>query len=523
MRRLAPTVIAAVLVLAALVVYVLRLNGAAGMIVDDAWYVMLAKSLAEGRGYKLISSAAEPILPLYPPGFPALLSIVVRISPDFPQNVPWLKAVSIAAMLGVGLLTYVYVRAHRQLSREMAACLAFATAIVPAFVFTATSTVMSECVFTLAQLAVVVLVHRAVESPEDRQRLVFAIAAGVVTAGAVLIRSAAIGLVVAAMLWLLKERRWKTAGTFVAAMVICLLPWMTYTRMNAPTAEQRAAHGGAVVYDYFDQLSMRVAGGPGHGRVTLADLPARIGMNLKDVFAHDMGGIFAPIFVRTPSESGEEVVSLGASLAGIGMGSAGVTMAISLVWSAIVLVGFVAAARRRMTVVEFLVPIAIAIILLWPFWSFRFMIPLIPFLFFYLVIGLQTLTRSARVARIVLLCIIGLSLYDHIGYILHARGQSEPVRGEWVGNARDVDIAIDWIRGNLGDDGVVATTNPALLYLHTGRRSITYDNPTLPLATWKARGVRYVACLLPLDLPPSARGSYKVLYQSPARLWVIEL
>jgi len=257
--------------------------------------------------------------------------------------------------------------------------------------------------------------------------------------------------------------------------------------------------------------------------VTFADLPARIGMNLKDVFAHDMGGIFAPIFVRTPSESGEEVVSLGASLAGIGMGSAGVNMAISLVWSAIVLVGFVAAARQRMTLVEFLVPISIAIILLWPFWSFRFMIPLVPFLFFYLLIGLQTLARSARVARLALLCIIGLSLYDHVGYILHTRGQSEPNRGEWLGNARDVDIAIDWIRDNLGSDGIIATTNPALLYLRTDRRSITYDNPTLQLAAWKARGVRYVACLLPLDLPSSARGTYKVLYQSPGRLWVIEL
>jgi hypothetical protein len=522
MRRLAPTVTAAALLLAALVVYVLRLNSVAGMIVDDAWYVLLAKSLTDGTGYRLISSAAEPILPLYPPGFPALLSLILRISPDFPQNVPLLKSVSIAAMMGVGILTYVYVRAHRQLSREVAACLAFATAIVPAFVFTATSTLMSECAFTLAQLGVVVLVHRSVESSENRQQLVFAIAAGVLTAGAVLIRSAAIGVVVAALLWLLKERRWKSAGTFVAAMVICLLPWMTYTRLNAPTAEQRAAHGGAVVYDYFDQLSMRVAGGPGHGRVTLADIPARIGMNMKDVFAHDIGGIFVPVFVRTPAESGEEVVSLGASLAGVGMGSSGVTMAISLVWSAIVLVGFVAAARRRITIVEFLVPISIGIILLWPFWSFRFTIPLIPFLFFYLVIGLQTLTRSARVPRLVLLCIIGLSLYDHVGYILHARSQSEPVRGEWVGNARDVTVAIDWIRDNLGSDGVIATTNPALLYLHTGRRSITYDNPTLPLEMWRARGVRYLACLLPLDVPYPP-GDYKILYQSPGRLWVIEL
>ena len=59
-----------VIMLVTLPIYVLRLNGAAGMMVDDAWYMLLAKSLAEGSGYKLISSAAVAILPLYPPGIP---------------------------------------------------------------------------------------------------------------------------------------------------------------------------------------------------------------------------------------------------------------------------------------------------------------------------------------------------------------------------------------------------------------------------------------------------------------------
>ncbi len=32
-------------------IYVLRLNGVAGMMVDDGWYVMLARMLARGEGY----------------------------------------------------------------------------------------------------------------------------------------------------------------------------------------------------------------------------------------------------------------------------------------------------------------------------------------------------------------------------------------------------------------------------------------------------------------------------------------
>src|SRR5688572_12286530 len=84
-------------------VYFLRLNAVVGLMVDDAWYVVLAKALSEGAGFRLISSAATPIQPLYPPGFPAVLSLVFHIDPEFPRNVFLLKSVSISAMLGTGL------------------------------------------------------------------------------------------------------------------------------------------------------------------------------------------------------------------------------------------------------------------------------------------------------------------------------------------------------------------------------------------------------------------------------------
>ena len=76
------------------------------MVIDDAWYVMLAKALAEGRGYWLVNAPLDGILPGYPPGFPALLSLVFYLRPEFPDNVWLLKSVSIAAMLGVAMLSY---------------------------------------------------------------------------------------------------------------------------------------------------------------------------------------------------------------------------------------------------------------------------------------------------------------------------------------------------------------------------------------------------------------------------------
>jgi len=156
-RRLWAVAIAAVVA----AIYLLRLDRAAGLVVDDAWYVVLAQALAQGDGFRLISSAVAPIVPVVPPGFPLVLAPVFLLSPRFPDNVFVLKAVSIAAMLGMGAAWYRHLVASRGIAAAPAAGIAVATVLTPGFVFLATSTVMAECVFTLAQVIAVVLLERS--------------------------------------------------------------------------------------------------------------------------------------------------------------------------------------------------------------------------------------------------------------------------------------------------------------------------------------------------------------------------
>ena len=147
---------------------------------------------------------------------------------------------------------------------------------------------------------------------------------------------------------------------------------------------------------------MRWAGAPASGTISAADIPDRLMTNAVDVFGRAFDGMFVPVIFRGAVESGEEVVSLGGVI-GIrrgSMGSAGATVAISFAVSAVALLGFVAVARRRMTVAEFLVPVALAIILIWPFWSFRFLLPLAPYLFFYFIAGIQSLASPLRPVKV---------------------------------------------------------------------------------------------------------------------------
>ena len=112
---------AAALILAVLALYLLRVDDVAGIIGDDAWYVVLAKAIAEGSGPRLISSAGTQFVStVYPPGFPAILSLVFLISPQFPANMAILKGLSIAAMIGAGVLTFRYALHYRALPRGVA-------------------------------------------------------------------------------------------------------------------------------------------------------------------------------------------------------------------------------------------------------------------------------------------------------------------------------------------------------------------------------------------------------------------
>jgi hypothetical protein len=505
-----------------LAIYLLRLNSAAGLMVDDGWYVLLAKSLADGTGYRMISSPFPDVVPLYPPGFPALLSLVFQISSAFPQNVWLLKSVSIAAMLGVGVLTYWYLKG-RDMESELAACIAIAVTITPAFVFLATSTVMTECVFTLCQLGALVLIHHSVQNTAVRRAPVLTIAAALAAAANVLIRSAGISVVLAIGLWLVKERLWKRAALFGGVVVICILPWMLFARAHAPTPAQRTTHGGSIVYSYGEQIWMRWAGDPASGTITLRDVPSRVAANVVDVFARGMGGIFAPSLLRGPAESGEEMVALGGA-AGLGfgsMGSARGTMAISIALSALVLLGFVQTARTRLTAAELLLPISLAIILVWPFWTFRFVVPLTPYLFFYLVAGIRTLA-SMSVARVALLCVIGLHVSDHARYVLAARDAGQLRDISWLVQARETEAVLEWMIDHL-DPALIATTNPALVHLRTGHNTLSFDRPLEDWGVWRARGVRYVVCLVAVELPAGSRRDYRLLYRSPSGYWVIEI
>lgn len=75
---------------------------------DDGIYVLTAKALAQGQGYRLIFLPNAPVQTKYPILYPALLAIIWKLRPSFPNNLflmKWLTLFCGAATVSCPIFT----------------------------------------------------------------------------------------------------------------------------------------------------------------------------------------------------------------------------------------------------------------------------------------------------------------------------------------------------------------------------------------------------------------------------------
>lgn len=503
-------------------VYVLRIDDVAGLYKDDAYYVVLARSLAGGHGYSLISSAATPVLPAFPPGFALLLTPIVAAVPSFPDNLVLLKALSIVAMFGTGWLAYRYFHVYHAIGRGQATIIGLLTTLTPGFVFLATSTVMSECAFTFALVGSAVAIEHAARADHPSRRAV--VLAGLVTGAAWLIRGSGIALVAGGTVFLLWRRGWRTAAGFAAVCMICYAPWSAYSEMRQGSEAARAAHGGDIVRYYHSPLVSK----PGEPPIEAGIVGERIWTHLVDVFLRDMGAVIIPGGYRRADESGLEVFLVAAS-SGPRAGSMGIGPAyfvVSGVASLFVMAGAFAMARKRIGVAELFCAATIAMLLLIASHSFRYLLPIVPFLLGYFLIGVESIAARVRAGagpsafRIAAGCLLFFILIEHGQYIWMKRQEPAP---PWILDGREVRAVTEFVNQHVAAGVPVASTNPGLVYLMTGRKAVAYIEPNERWAQWKAAGIRYVVALHAVPQPNEGLG-YNVVYESSrSGLWVLDI
>lgn len=416
-----------------------RLVPVAGVFHDDGVYVITAKALAEGDGYRLISLPDAPPQTKYPPLYPLVLSGLWRIWPEFPANV---AVMQIATML-LGALAvaggYLYLIRFRYCPPLAALATGLLVASSPEMAYFSALT-MSEMPFAAA----IVLALWRLERVGTAGTRVAAFEAGAAVAAATLVRTAGLAFVLAALVASRRgTRRWVAAGSSAV-----LGPWMIWCALAATTV---TVTGDPRVYytDYF-----------GAWRDAFSDAAAGI-------VSLNLGWLWSAT-AQLPASG------LGVRIADAGWPVAPVTLAVgALVWLAIAI-----AARRGRLLHAGLLAYG-ALLVIWPWPPGRFVLPIV-LLLVGSALGVAVTGLGPKASRVaaslgmslaLVLTSFNVLLTAELARVSHSSGY--PARRvadvpDWSGYLR----LFAWIRTQTSPESRLAAGLDTMVYLYAGRTAI---------------------------------------------------
>jgi hypothetical protein len=183
---------------------------------DDAAYVMLARAIASGHGLTSRLAGGYPLVGVYPPGYPALLSPLAAL---WPASVVPFRLLPLAMFVAIFPLTELYLRRLAVAPAVRAAVLAL-LALNPVLATYATMTT-PETSFVVFFLLLVLFIGRWEKEARWSPAGVATVAAA---AGTLWLKEAGVGIVAGVALWLLLGRRGRRALAIVAGSLALFAP-----------------------------------------------------------------------------------------------------------------------------------------------------------------------------------------------------------------------------------------------------------------------------------------------------------
>ncbi len=445
------TRLATCLIVIALLLGTLALWGAnkraLGVFHDDGIYAVVAKSIYQGEGYRIISLPGEPAETKYPFLYSYLLSWVWFLNPNFPQNILALKSLNVLALVGIFFLSLSFYRNNFSALGFGAVIYSILVCTNP-IIFTFSDYVISDLLFVGLALSALVISASPPNGSATMPRLVVL---GAVVGLACLTRLAAGPLVLAGAAYSFLSQRWRGLLSFMGLVALFVVPWALWVfyKPYPPANSLFAYYAG---YDFS-----------GASSVQLSD-SLRRHWDVVAGNAEYLLGSFKLLYL-TPLLPG-----------------------LDLVVGALTLAGMAQSLRLKEFFNWSFFLTSTALLLVWPFHPGRYLAPLVPLLILFLFRGMKAVDQWIEAFRgegvlksvlakfgwfpaVLILALTGVWLS---GFLMIRSDQS--TRGlfgnrlpySWTG----FEESFTWIRTHTPAEALLATAYDPMYYLYTGRRAI---------------------------------------------------
>ncbi len=410
-----------------------------GVFYDDGIYAALARSLAEGGGYRLQYLPGSPAAVHYPFGYPVFLAALWKLWPSFPDNVVLLRAANAVLMAAFAGLAALYLtRTDARRPWLVAGAIVLTAVSVP---MVAVATVLFSEPLFLALAVPACWLGDAARDRDGRRAVFLALLAGLLAGLAALTRSIGVAVIVGVTASLFLARRRAAASVAAGVAGLVLLPWPLWT------AAHRAGVDRAVAANYGTYGDLLVQGGA-----------SWIGLGSLLEFARPLAAVALP-----PGPGWLVALLAVPALVALAVGARALLV--------------------RAPAAGWMLLAYLAMVAVWPYAPDRFLWAALPWLACAFTLGVAGLL--ARAARARWSRAVGWTAAAVVAVGFLPRQATGLVRGAATSTQRGISATFEellpWIRAATDSSAVIASEDEALLWLYTGRRAV-------PSFVWRVRG-----------------------------------
>lgn len=433
--------------------YTAGLTDELGVFGDNANYIAVAESLSSGKGYSSLyypGSPEEVRHTLYPFVFPFILSFVILL---FGKSIVMMKLA--VAILGVAASVFVYLLFNLDQDHKFAVSVAIISSLNPA-IYLFSHSIMSEIPYMLFSVAALFLFRSYEQNLQSgRPSAHYFFLSLIFLLLSYFTRITGITLFAAFFAYMLIEKiifpyikNKHSVNDYMhhikKLLVLSssfLIPAAAWTIRNLLVSTKDLSR-----ISYFFLKDVK---NPGLGTVAFNDLFLRIFENIKFYLGSGITKDLTKISLNLSWTAALVLILVG-------------------MW-VVILYAFFSLAVKKRTVVEYYTFFYIALIILWPFSTFRFFVPVMPFLIYYFFVGLKKLLDLIRLDRLFYYVVGFAVLISFVGTMFLIYGMHNSVYSyEW----QDYKKVSEYSSGM--PEGTFLVRQCAMFYFWSGQKCIVF-------------------------------------------------